>query len=58
MSCGSCSAKVPNREPLLFTTAVQKFNQGAFPKTGGDRFRAAFFRSFLAEQKRTNIKSK
>jgi len=44
-------AKAPNSDPLPFTTVAQKLNQGTHPKTGCFRFRAAFFRSFLAEQK-------
>ena len=33
-------------------TVVQKFNQGSFPKSGGNRFRGSFFVSFLEKQKR------
>ena len=45
--------EVMTQEQMLFTTAVQKFNQGTIPKTGCNCFRVAFFRSFLAKQKRT-----
>ena len=33
-------------------TVAQKFNQGSFPKSGGNRFRGSFFVSFLEKQKR------
>jgi hypothetical protein len=46
-------AGLQSKEQMLFTTVAQKPYQGTLPKTGGICFRAAFFRSFLAEQKRT-----
>ena len=33
-------------------TVVQKFNQGSFLKSVGNRFRGSFFVSFLEKQKR------
>ena len=41
------------REQMLFTTVVQKLNQGTQPENGPFRFRGAFFGTFLAKQKST-----
>ena len=42
-----------NRITEVEVTVVLKLNQGTIPKTGCNRFRVAFFGSFLAKQKRT-----
>jgi len=41
------------RAPMLFTTVVQKLNQGEGRNRVLHRFRPCFFGSFLQEQKRT-----
>jgi hypothetical protein len=53
LSIAVSTIKVLTREQMPFTTVAQQLNQGTLPKTGRFRFRVAFFRSFLAKQKRT-----
>jgi hypothetical protein len=36
-------------------TVAQKFNQGAFPKSGGNRFRAAFCVTFFRKKTKKKI---
>jgi len=48
----NCPSTAQTREPLLFTTVVPQLNQGTAPKTGRNRFRAAFFGYFFGGAKK------